>query len=96
MKMKVLTQVHPDDPHGEHKKYIFDNGTQMSAIKTYFSYGGSQGLWEIAAIDRAGNFITKDVWHDVYDDVLGNVSEQLLDKYADDVYYWDLEENNDA
>lgn len=84
-----------EKPHlngeGIARTYTFTNGSVLSAVKFPGSYGYKDNLWEIAALDKDGNFITQDCWHNVYDDVIGQVSESNLEKYVDDIYYWDLE-----
>lgn len=40
---------------GTQEIYRFDNGYGASKIKTYYSYGGCEGLWEIAVIKFTGD-----------------------------------------
>lgn len=87
---KMNEQPHPLG-EGIARTYTFTNGTVLSAVKFPGSYGYKDGLWEIAALDSDGNFITQACWHDVYDDVIGWVKESNLESYVDDIYYWDLE-----
>jgi len=48
---------------GYHKFLKFDNGYQLSIISHSFSYGGSEGLFEVALLDNKGIII--------YDESLG-------------------------
>ena len=51
----------------------FDNGYQMSVIKGPHTYGGSQGLWEIAPMDIGKHFIGQALL-DWDDDVMGRLT----------------------
>ncbi len=62
---------------GTQEIYRFDNGYGASKIKTSYSYGGNEGLWEIAVIKFHGDG-TFD-FHLCYDtpitdDVIGRLS----------------------
>ena len=90
-KMPVMKQEpHPLHEGGIMRTYQFKH-YKLSAIKTDFSYGGKDGLWEIAVMDKTGAFVTRDIWHDLYDDVIGHVTNGQLQKYLEDVNHWDLE-----
>lgn len=51
----------------EYKKvYMFDNGYGASVVSSNMSYGGNQGLFEVAVLDKDGNIcydtsVTNDV-----------------------------------
>ena len=69
---------------GNHQRiYKFPNGYGASVIQGAFTYGGPDGLWELAVLDRDGNLcydtpITGDVLgHLTADDV-----EEALDRIA--------------
>ena len=51
----------------------FENGYQMSVIKGPHTYGGPQGLWEIAAMDKGREFIGQALL-DWNDDVMGRLT----------------------
>lgn len=51
----------------------FENGYGMSVIRSQYSYGGRDGLFELAVLDEYGN-ITYDT--SVTDDVLGRVTPE--------------------
>jgi hypothetical protein len=53
-------------------RYEFDNGYGASIIRHQFSYGGEQGLWEVA-VTSAGEVDTST---SVTGDVLGFLTEQ--------------------
>ena len=77
---------------GVARTYEFEGGYNLRVVKHDFSYGGPQGKWEIAVFNSEGDFATRDVWHDLEDDVIGWVKEDLLDKYINDVYWFDRED----
>lgn len=56
-------------------KFEFPNGYAASVIKNEYSYGGSEGLWEIAILDRQG-----EICYDtpITDDVIGWVEESAV------------------
>lgn len=84
------------EPHhcgeGIQRTYKFKNGTKLSVVKTPWTYGGKDDLWEIAVLDTEGNFITREVWYDTYDDVIGHVTDSQLQSYISDVHLHDLED----
>jgi hypothetical protein len=65
-------QPHFNDENGIMARMSFDNGFGVSVIKTLFSYGSKQGLYELAVLDSSGS-ITYDTT--ITDDVLGYLSE---------------------
>ena len=86
-----MTETPHEHGNGVQRLYTFLNDTKLSAIKTDFSYGGAQGLWEIAVVGPEGGFITREVWYDLDDDVLGHVTDTQLESYISDVQMHDLE-----
>lgn len=83
--MTTYTETSQDYLGGIARTLVFENGTKMSVVKHNFSYGGPQGLWEIAVINEEGDFITQDIWYDLDDDVMGYVTDLQLKKYISDV-----------
>jgi len=83
--MSTYIETSQDYLGGVARTLVFENGTKLSVVKHNFSYGGSQGLWEIAVINEEGDFITQNVWHDLDDDVVGYVTDLQLKKYILDV-----------
>jgi len=51
----------------------FDNGYYISVVKATFTYGGPEGLYEAAVLDRTGS-LTYDT--PVTDDVIGHLTEE--------------------
>jgi hypothetical protein len=53
----------------------FDNGYQISVVKNTFSYGGPEGLYEAAVLNRNGsiNYDTP-----VTDDVIGHLTPEKV------------------
>ena len=65
---------------GVYAKIMFENGLGASVIKTSFSYGGKNGLYEVAVLDTDGE-ITYDT--DVTSDVIGHLTpEQVTETMA--------------
>lgn len=56
-------------------KYLFkfDNGLGASVVRTSFSYGGKEGLWELAVLDSDGKVIYNTP---ITSDVEGFLTEQ--------------------
>jgi hypothetical protein len=64
---------------GECLVYRFDNGFGASVVRNNYSYGGSEGLWELGVI----RFVGEDFWDLVYDtpitdDVIGSQTEEEI------------------
>ena len=53
-------------------RIIFDNGYGASVVKHEFSYGGKDGLYELAVLDKDGN-LTYDT--PITNDVIGYLRE---------------------
>ena len=60
---------------GTHYVYDFANGYSASVIQTPFSYGGNEGLWELAV--KHGKYIVYDT--PITDDVIGHLTEEQVD-----------------
>lgn len=55
----------------------FDNGYHISVVKNTFSYGGREGLYEAAVLDRDGSLAYNTP---VTDDVIGHLTpEEVTD-----------------
>ena len=54
----ILPQSAQDDRIGTIKKYIFENGYGASVACHTGSYGGDEGLYEVALTDDDGDIIT--------------------------------------
>lgn len=70
-----LTMPHPADPKGIAYTFEFPNGYGASVVKTSFSYGNEDGLWELAVLDKEG-----DICYDtpITEDVLGWLTDQQV------------------
>ena len=69
-KTLILPQSAQDDRIGTIKKYQFENGYGASVACHTGSYGGDEGLFEMALTDDEGNIITSpndptSKWQDV-------------------------------
>ena len=69
---------HPASAHkhllgGEQYRFKFDNGYGASIVRHCGSYGGGNGLWELAVTDHSGELLYDTP---ITDDVLGWLSEQ--------------------
>ncbi len=59
-----------------HKVHDFDNGYSASVVRTAYSYGGTEGLYEVAVLDSSGAVC----YHTpITDDVIGYVPLKHLD-----------------
>jgi hypothetical protein len=56
-------------------KMMFENGFGASVIKSSFSYGGKNGLYEIAVLDTDGE-LTYDTY--VTNDVIGHLTPEKV------------------
>lgn len=69
------------DRHGTQRLYYFDNGYGASVIRHDYSYGGPEGLWELAVIEKStgekGFRLTYDT--PVTDDVEGQLTEEEVE-----------------
>ena len=78
---------HPLEPDGVRARMFFPNGYGASVIKTSFSYGGKNGLYELAVVRG-----TEDDWHLCYsnpitdaDDVLGHLTPGDVTAYLNEI-----------
>ena len=64
---------HPNHMGGVQATEKFDNGYGVSVVKTPYSYGGKDGLYELAVLNTDGH-LTYDT--PITDDVLGFLTEK--------------------
>ena len=64
---------------GIQKLYRFANGFGASVIRTKYSYGGEQGLWELAVTHYDGDTHSLCYDTEITDDVIGNLTEADVD-----------------
>ncbi|AWN05249.1 hypothetical protein SEA_IBANTIK_25 [Streptomyces phage Ibantik] len=71
------------DLHGGHQlKVKFTNGYGASVVRHTFSYGGDEGLFEVAVINEKGHL---DYSTHITDDVLGRLSEEEVLEILKDI-----------
>lgn len=81
MRQADLERDHPNWD-GTQKLYRFDNGYGASVIQSSSSYGGDEGLWELAVIKYIGEGIEDFILTyetEITDDVLGYLCEDRVD-----------------
>ena len=83
----ILPQSAQDNRIGTIKKYQFENGYGASVACHTGSYGGDEGLYEIALIDDEGDIITSpndpsSTWQDVKGFLTGGEVEVYLTEIA--------------
>jgi len=73
-----------NDPHknGVKSQMVFENGYGVSVVSHTYSYGGKDGLFEIAVLDKDGN-ITYDT--PVTNDVIGYLEPEGVDDIMEQV-----------
>jgi hypothetical protein len=73
---------YPSSFGGVERRYKFSNGLVASVVNHAFSYGGRDGLWELAVLDSNSNWMTREVFgFELEDDVIGYLNdEQLLER----------------
>ena len=57
MSMKTFDDLVFDsksDPCWTRAREMFDNGYGVSVVRSYYSYGGDEGYWELAVLDSDG------------------------------------------
>ena len=67
---------------GIQSKLSFDNGYGVSVVRTSWTYGGKEGLYELAVLDTQGN-LTYDT--PVTNDVIGYLSEEEVSDIMEQV-----------
>ena len=82
MDIRPYDVVIKDEPTSVQKLYRFPNGAGASVIKGEYTYGGDEGLWELAVIKFVG-----DGYHLIYPrevcpegDVVGWLTDEQVDE----------------
>lgn len=88
MKTPISESPHPVDLSGTHKIYRFENDFGASVVKFKYSYGGDQGLFELAVIEFKNDDDSS--WQFCYttpitNDVIGYLTSQEVEKYLDEI-----------
>ncbi len=73
---------HPNKMGGVVARIMFENGYGASIAQTPFSYGGDEGLYELAVLDSNGR-LTYDT--PVTDDVEGYLTEDEVTKLMEQI-----------
>ena len=68
--------------NGKQARIRFDNGYGASVVSHKFSYGGSEGLYELAVLGKDGD-LTYDT--PVTNDVLGYLTDKEVTEYMEDI-----------
>jgi hypothetical protein len=73
-----------DEPYmsGVRSRMMFENGYGVSVVSHTFSYGGKDGLFEVAVLDKEGNLtyetsVTNDVIGYLTSDEVSEIMEQV-------------------
>lgn len=61
-------------PIGERIWFKFDNNYGASVIRGAFTYGGDEGLWELAVLDFSEDEVKITYDTEITDDVIGHLS----------------------
>lgn len=77
------TETKVDELHKGSIRYLFSfqNGYSASVVRNKMSYGGRQGLWELAVLHD--NKISYD--NPITDDVIGYLGDDQVKKYLFDI-----------
>lgn len=78
MRQPIEEKNHPAG--GVQKRYRFKNGYGASVVRTPFSYGGAEGLWELAVIQYNEDKILLTYDTPITDDVIGYLTDDDVDK----------------
>jgi hypothetical protein len=86
MAWKFETGKKQDVNGGDQYLHKFDNNYGASVVRHDFSYGGNDGLWELAVIkyeDNGSWNLTYDT--PITDDVLGYLTEEEIDEILEQI-----------
>lgn len=73
---KVHDRSHPSGMGGVQKVYRFPNEYGASVIRTSFSYGADEGLWEVAVVKWNGDDFKLTYETPITGDVLGRLTDE--------------------
>lgn len=82
MKFKDLEFKELPDLAGVYCRIQFDNGFGASIVKHEYSYGGKNGLYEIAVLDSGGEITYTTP---ITNDVLGYLSEEDVERHVNEI-----------
>ena len=67
---------------GTQKFYKFENGYGASVVCHSFSYGGKDGLWELAILDKNNNLCYDT---EITNDVIGYLNDEEVENYLNQI-----------
>lgn len=79
MKIPIIERDHQAGMGGTQKIFKFKNLYGASVVQFPYSYGGLDGLWELAVIKFSGEDYEIDYTTYITDDVIGYLSETDVD-----------------
>jgi hypothetical protein len=82
MKFSELKFEQWPDMGGIYCRIQFENGYGASIVKHQYSYGGKDGLYELAVIDSEGQ-ITYDT--PITNDVIGYLTEEDVERHVNEI-----------
>lgn len=88
MRLPQLEREHPSCDGGTQRLYRFANGYGASVVQFLHSYGGIEGLWELAVVEFSGEAITRfRLTYDtpITDDVLGRLTDDDVDRLLGEI-----------
>ena len=75
----------PEDGRGEHKVYRFENGYGASVVRGPYTYGGPEGLWELAVLKWNGEKCNLCYNTSITDNVMGWLKEEAVDELLEKI-----------
>ena len=92
MKFSELEFKELPDLAGVYCRIQFDNGFGASIVKHEYSYGGKNGLYEIAVLDSGGEITYTTP---ITNDVLGYLSEEDVERHVNEIKNLEVREAED-
>ena len=92
MKFSELEFKELPDLAGVYCRIQFDNGFGASIVKHEYSYGGKNGLYEIAVLDSGGEITYTTP---ITNDVLGYLSEEDVERHVNEIKNLEVSEAED-
>ena len=92
MKFSELEFKELPDLAGVYCRIQFDNGFGASIVKHEYSYGGKNGLYEIAVLDSGGEITYTTP---ITNDVVGYLSEEDVERHVNEIKNLEVSEAED-
>ncbi len=83
---EYLVSTKPTHGNGTQRIYQFPNGYGASVVKNDMSYGGKNGLWELAVLDADGGLCYDTP---ITDDVIGHLNDPQVDDILGQIFRLD-------